>query len=82
MSFIVELKSSEMNILIYLILILPSFIVYLVISGFTSNININNNYYAYAQTTTTTTNNITDLLFEKYYPIVKVDYESDSHGYS
>ncbi|HSF49559.1 MAG TPA: hypothetical protein VLA74_02260 [Nitrososphaeraceae archaeon] len=30
----------------------------------------------YAQTTTT--NKITDLLFEKYYPIVKVAYESDS----
>ena len=35
----------------------------------------NNKDYSY---TPTTTNNITDLLFERYYPIVKVDYESDS----
>jgi hypothetical protein len=38
----------------------------------------NNNHSSYDQTTTTRTNNITDLLFDKYYPIVKVDYESDS----
>jgi len=32
----------------------------------------------YSNIQTTTTNNITNLLFEKYYPIVKVEYESDS----
>lgn len=63
-----------MNILLYVIL-LSLFTMYLVISFFISDIN-NNYYYSYAQTTTT--NNITDLLFEKYYPVVKVDYESDS----
>ena len=63
-----------MNILLYVALLL-SFIMWLVISVFPSDIN-NNYYYSYAQTTTT--NNITDLLFEKYYPIVKVEYESDS----
>jgi hypothetical protein len=35
-------------------------------------------FLKYSTLKTTTTNNITDLLFEKYYPIVKVDYESDS----
>jgi hypothetical protein len=62
-----------MNILIYVLFPL-SFLVVLVISVFSSDII---NYYSYAQATTTT-NNITDLLFEKYHPIVEVDYESNS----
>ena len=63
-----------MNILLYVIL-LPLFTMYLVISIFISDIN-NNYYYSYSQTPKT--NNMTDLLFEEYYPIVRVDYESDS----
>ena len=61
-----------MNILIY---VLFSLLLHglLVISIFTNYMN----NYLYAQPTTTS-NNITDLLFEKYYQIVKVDYESDS----
>ena len=62
-----------MNILIYVLFPL-SFFVVIVISVFSSDII---HYDSYAQATTTT-NNITDLLFEKYYPIVEVDYESNS----
>lgn len=61
-----------MNIAISVIfsLSLLGFLVYSILTN-----DVNN--YSYAQTTTTN-NNITDLLFGKYYPIVKVDYESNS----
>lgn len=59
-----------MNILICILFSLTLFGL-LGISFFSSGIN----KYSYSQITT---NNITDVLFDKYYPLVKVDYESDS----
>lgn len=48
-----------------------------VIANTLEKVKEESDYYSTPQTITIT-NNITDLLFEKYYPLIKVDYESDS----